>query len=156
MKSRESLMDWERALHRDLESLPDLQAPPTLIPRVQQEIESREATPAQAASWWRWPLGWRVASVVLVAGAVGLLGWLSGFLGDLGLGARLLTAALECREAVGDTVRSCERLLGGGLVFWREYGQWILTGTAALLLATYLTAVAAGSALYRLAWRRSL
>jgi hypothetical protein len=94
---------------------------------------------------------------VLVAFAVmGCLGWLSGAFGQLNLWDEVTTAWAEFEAACGMVFDTLESVLGSAGVFWREQGQVILIGTASLLLATYLVCVAAGTALYRFAWRRAL
>jgi hypothetical protein len=58
------------------------------------------------------------------------------------------------KETVDFTLTTLETALGGGVVFWSRYGQPILIAAASLLILTYLMCIAAGTALYRLAWRR--
>jgi hypothetical protein len=143
-------------LHRELEGLPELEAPSTLIPGVLARIKKPAIAPWYHSSWWQWPLALRGASMVVAFAVLGALGWLSGTFGELGLGQQLLHALVEFKAVMTLTLHTAETALGSSAVFWREHGRIILIAAASLLLATYLTCVAAGTALYQLAWRRSL
>lgn len=146
--------DWEERLHRELTELPDLKAPPTLISGVLSRLPGAAPSTWYQRSWWQWPVGLRIASGLCVIAMLGALGWLGGSLGELGLGQRLadvVTASIAAKDAALDSLAA---LPGFGGTFWSNHGQMILIGAAALLLASYMTCVAAGTALYRLAWRR--
>ena len=155
MKDPEPLEDWEKQLHRELSELPELQAPSTLIPGVLSRIGRPAAVAWYHSSWWQWPLAMRWASAALVVAVLGTLGWLGGALDQLQFGQHLVEAYTEMKGAMAFGVQTCTKLLGSSAVFWSEYGQMILLAAAALLFATYLTCIAAGTALYQLAWRRS-
>ncbi|MCU0788351.1 MAG: hypothetical protein MUC91_09200 [Verrucomicrobia bacterium] len=154
MKHRDPLADWETELHRELEALPELVAPPTLIPSVLKRIHA--PAPWHRSAWWQWPMALRAASVGLVLAVLGALGWLGGSLGELGLAHQLAQTGAGLKDALVFANDLLGRLSGSAAAFWRPHGQIVLGATAALLLATYLTCVAAGTALYRLAWRRTL
>jgi hypothetical protein len=156
MKHRESLEDWEKELHRELMELPELEAPSTLILGVRSRIQ----TPAPAvwyhASWWHWPLALRQTSAALALSVLCALGWLGLSFGELDFGQALVQACVDLKGGLVLGLETCTTALGSAAVFWSENGQLILIAASALLLTTYLTCVAAGTALYRLAWRRSL
>jgi hypothetical protein len=90
----------------------------------------------------------------VVVAVLGVLGWLSGSFADLGLGARVVEAYQQLAQTTALLLDTAERLFGSHAIFWRQHGQTILMISAMLCVATYLTCVAAGTALYRLAWRR--
>jgi len=154
MKPREPLDDWEKELHRELMELPELEAPATLLPAVMHRLETPASSAWYHTAWWEWPLALRMASVLVVLAVLGVLGWASGTFGDLQLGQQVLLAWSELKAAITVVLHSGETLLGSNAEFWRLHGQIILMGIGAVLLATYLTCVAAGTALYRVAWRR--
>jgi len=156
MKQQEPMEEWERELHRELDALPEREAPPTLIPSVMNRIHAAESPAWYRASWWQWPPVLRAASVALALAVLGGLGWLSGSFVDLGLGQLAVRAYVELKESLLFAINLSETLLGSNATFWREHGQLILIAVAAMVLATYLTCVAAGTALYQLAWRRTL
>ena len=68
----------EKAIERELTALPEIPAPGTLIARVMSRLESQAARPWYQRTWMMWPVGLRVASlVVLMAMFAGLCvaGW---------------------------------------------------------------------------------
>jgi len=156
MNHQEPLEDWEKDLHRELEALPELEAPSTLIPGVLARLKEPAPAAWYHSSWWQWPLALRGTSIVLALAVLGALGWLSGTFGELGFGRQVVHALVELKAVLVFTLQTAETALGSSAVFWREHGQMMLIAAAALLLATYLTCVAAGTALYQLAWRRAL
>jgi hypothetical protein len=145
---------WEKELARELEELPDLEAPTTLIPNVMGRLTEEPRAAWYEKSWWQWPRAARAASALAALLFLGALGWLSGTFGHLDLWGELSVAWTEFQSALTLALNTLETVLGGAARFWREHGQLILLGSASILLATYLTCVAAGTALYRLAWRR--
>ncbi len=146
--------DREAQLHRDLMQLPELNAPATLIPGVLSRLSAAAPAAWYQRAWWQWPIGLRIASGVCVIALLGALGWLGGSVGELGLGERLVDLVSASVAAGSGALDQITTLLGSGGAFWIKHGQMILIGAASLLLAAYLTCVAAGTALYRLAWRR--
>jgi hypothetical protein len=149
------LEDWEKELHRELDALPELEAPSSLIPGVMERINAPVPAAWYRESWWQWPLAVRAASIVAVLAMLGVLGWLSGFFGNWGLGQHVFQAYAGLKEMLLVAVETGETVLGSGAVFWRKYGQIMLGAAAFLMLSTYLICVAAGTALYQLTWRRS-
>lgn len=154
MKQHDPIEDWEKELHRELLQLPDLKAPGTLIPGVLDRLTASAPSAWYQRAWWHWPIGLRIASALCALALLGALGWLAGSVGGLGLGGNLANAAAAAWASASATVQQVGTLFGSGGGFWSEYGQRIVICAATLLLASYLTCVAAGTALYRLAWRR--
>jgi hypothetical protein len=134
--------------------LPDLKAPDTLIPGVLDRIAEPAPSVWYQRAWWQWPLGLRIASALSVIGMLWTLAWLGGSVGGLGLASSLRDFLTATWASVAATLDQLGVLFGSSNGFWSERGQLILICTATLLLASYLTCVAAGTALYRLAWRR--
>src|SRR5689334_21333208 len=65
----------ERQVHGELRRLPLPLAPDTLLPRVLAAVDAWARKPWYTRAWFTWPIGWQIASILLVAlGAVGL--WL--------------------------------------------------------------------------------
>ncbi len=54
-------------IDRELKSLPELQAPSTLIPRVSAAIARRQRLPWYRQSWSAWPAPMRAAALVILA-----------------------------------------------------------------------------------------
>jgi hypothetical protein len=49
---------------RELRRLPPPRAPDTLLPRVMAAIEASAGRPWYTRTWFAWPAGWRVLSIV--------------------------------------------------------------------------------------------
>ncbi len=60
-------------IERELKSLPELQAPATLIPRVRAAIARRQCVPWYRQPWPAWPVPMRAAALVILAGFFALL-----------------------------------------------------------------------------------
>ena len=155
MKNREPLNDWEAELHRELDTLPDLAAPTTLLPRVMSEVHRRAQAPWYRCAWREWPVALQAACLVLMIGAVGTLVWFSGSIWEATGGQQMSLWRGEVQTSWSATASGMESAFGAGAAFWKQYGQPLLFGIAAVLMATYLTCIAAGTALYRMAWRRA-
>jgi len=54
-------------IDRELKSLPELQAPSTLIRRVSAAIEQRQSAPWYCQPWEAWPVPMRAAALVILA-----------------------------------------------------------------------------------------
>jgi hypothetical protein len=63
--------DLEQRVDRELRRLPAPRAPHTLLPRVLAAVEAWVNRPWYTRAWFTWPLGWQVASVALLALAIG-------------------------------------------------------------------------------------
>ena len=61
----------ESSIDRELEALPDLTAPATLISRVMSAIENHAYLPWFRQSWPMWPQGLRIASLALALALFG-------------------------------------------------------------------------------------
>src|SRR6185436_19684837 len=59
--------DLERRVHRELERLPSPLAPDSLLPRVLAAVDAWARRPWYTRAWFTWPLGWQVASVLVLA-----------------------------------------------------------------------------------------
>lgn len=63
----------ESEIDRELKSLPELPAPPSLLLRVLAAIEQRLNLPWYKRSWQRWPVGLRVLSLALLLALFGAI-----------------------------------------------------------------------------------
>lgn len=106
----------EKQLDRMLRSLPELEAPRTLAPRVMAAIHTRRAVPWYHRSWEFWPLSLRIVSMTFL---------LAGF-------SALCFASWQLTQAAGFTaaIQEVKDLFSGAATIWRT--------TNALLLAMVL------------------
>jgi hypothetical protein len=146
--------EWEEILDRELDQLPERQAPETLMPRVIAAIEARAKQPWWQRSWWTWPPAARLLSVLLITGIlvacinVSLMGWESSLFGALTAKAgSVLSAAgvlLRCLEVVGGSLALVLRSVNG----------WALAGLGLVGVIMYLSCVGLGTLIYRVAYVR--
>ncbi len=68
----------EAEIDRELASLPELSAPPTLMPRTLRAIRQRASVPWYLQPWPAWPVPVRVVSMTVLLGLFGIVcyaGW---------------------------------------------------------------------------------
>ncbi|MDH7502669.1 MAG: hypothetical protein QHJ82_08160 [Verrucomicrobiota bacterium] len=143
---------WVEALDRELKSLPDHRAPPTLVPRVLAAIAARSTCPWYRQSWSTWPVGVRLAAtaVVLIALAASVSGWanLVRNAGLLGAATEVVSDVFYFAGAIVNLVCVVLTAVAAGL--GRAYGPFLI-GLAAVLTAMYLCCIGCGTLIYRLA-----
>ena|GEM_PF-3511591 len=66
--------EWEATLHRLLNELEPVPAPPTLLPRILSALPQAASHPARGWSAWPWTV--RAAVFLVLASLAGLCGWL--------------------------------------------------------------------------------
>lgn len=143
---------WVEALDRELKSLPDHQAPPTLIPSVLAAIEARSARPWYKQSWVSWPVGVRlvVTAVSLLVIAASAWSWadIVSNLGVFGSVEETISDFVYIAGAVMNLAYLVVNAVITGLA--RTYSPFLL-GIAIVLIAMYLACIGCGTLLYRLA-----
>jgi hypothetical protein len=150
----ENEQQLERLIGRELERLPELPAPGSLVHRVMLAVHRRERLPWYRRAWPAWPLPARAVSLgAMVMLALGLVlfwanpAWIPG-LGELqGRFAPQLAA-------LGSALEQALVLLKALLVMTTALGREILLFGALLVLVAYGCSVALLTACYRLAHQR--
>jgi hypothetical protein len=148
--------DWEIHLDRRLRELPDRPAPTTLMPRVLAAIRAR-ALPWYKRTWWTWPRGLQILSLVLTSVLLGGITWLALHTGNLGWGGEFdqklaqwlgpLTALWSVLGVLAEALATIVRSAG-------TVGLCVAGG---VLLTMYLSCVGLGTLFYRVAFsQRSL
>jgi len=144
--------DDEVWLDERLRELPDLEAPPTLIPRVMAALHAPKQEPVVwwQRTWWEWPRLAQAGSLVLLSAAIGLLGLMYLEIREAIVASYWQGALIEWRaqaapllrvfQAFGDVLAALVRTLTGaaGLM------------VAGVFLALYLACIGLGTVLYRL------
>ncbi|HUD48782.1 MAG TPA: hypothetical protein VMR33_18255 [Candidatus Baltobacteraceae bacterium] len=138
----------EAEIDRALKDLPDLAAPPNLLPRTLSLI-ARPAAPWHARPWSAWPVGLRAAYLVVTLGAVAaaIPGWRA-------VGPRLLApivgrlahwrAGVECLwNAVG-------ALTGAVALILDRAGKGIILPCILVVVLAYAACVGFGTVFVRL------
>lgn len=146
--------DYEKQLaarvRRELDALGELPAPPALAHRIMGVIAQRAAAPWYRRAWPTWPLGLRLASMLLLLGTFG----------GLVFGAWGLTHAVTTMEQSSSWLADAQALwrtvgvLGNiAGTFTDRLGTGVILTGLALLFAACAVCIGLGSACVRLALR---
>jgi hypothetical protein len=142
----------EAEIDRQLKDLPDLVAPPNLVPRV-INAAARPPAPWHARPWYAWPAGLRAAYVILaLAILVGAIpGWRAiepGLVGPMVARLANWKAGAECLwNAAG-------ALAGAAAAILEHAHRPVLLSCVALAAAAYVACVGFGTVFVRLALSR--
>ena len=144
----------EAAVQRELESLPELVAPPSLTPRVLRVIEQRAQRPWYRRSWQSWPFVWQAASFAVLLALFGGL-CLAGR--DLGQSAGA-TAALH--EAAGwiaglNLIENTFNVLASAaLLAVKKLGMGVIIASLVMAGLGYALFVGLGTLYFRIAFSK--
>ncbi len=141
--------DLERQVGEVLRRMPMRRAPSGLAARVMEAVGAHQRLPWWRLAYWSWP-AW--ARVLLISWLVGMAAGLValGFLG--GEWAAAQVAGWGSR---GAALWNPIQVLGeAGLVVLRQVLRPWLLGAWAVSLVMYLFCLGAGTAYFRLVWRR--
>ena len=136
----------ERLIQEELQKLPDLQAPSTLIPRVISRIRDDALQAGVIAPWQNWPLAWKFVSVLCFAI---LLGWLATSVGGInvaGWSETFRAGAIRLAE-MWQTLMSA---INAGLVVSRALSEHLLIWALLIFGSMVMVTIAAGTGLWRL------
>lgn len=134
----------ESLIGRALQELPDLSAPATLLPRVQQAIRAQSQRPWWQKSWTSWPLRLQTASLTLLGTIAIGLSLAGGWAWNTASRPQLAEAWQSLVPALGDTLfNALVRLLRHA----SPHGLVLVLAAASLM---YLTCVGVGTLCLRL------
>lgn len=150
------LFDTEHArrlaaeLDQELKRLPDLPAPPTLVPRVLAALRL-QAKPVWQRPWLTWPVGLRVGFVttavaLLLAVVFGAPALLSGVSTQ-----PLVSRLSESLAFLDPAVKFAGALVNAAAVLVRSGGHVLWWVIGSIALALYLACVGLGTLCYRVA-----
>ena len=121
-------VDLDERLDQELRQLPPPRAPRSLLPRVLAATVERQG---HATGWFTWPLGWRVASLALLAAVVA--------------GASMLPTALP--SGVGNAAQTAGEVATVVRVMWDVMLQPVATYLFVLGVSLALACALAWAAL---------
>ena len=153
MNNTESEQKLEQVLHQALQGLPPRRAPSTLESRVIKNLARRALLPWWRVSFANWPVGARVAFVLICAALVAatILGGVSAYLGDRSLNeaSALVLGWVHPLLAVMSSAGGLASVLVSVIPpLW-------LYGTLGLGILLYVTLFGLGAAAYRTLYLRS-
>lgn len=150
--------DYEQHLaaeiDRELKSLPDLPAPPTLAMRVMASIHSRQSVPWYRQSWQAWPMPVRVMSFLLLAGAfagICVLAWRTPQLDTVVMIKQRLGDVVSFANVLWDALNV---VAGAALLAFRKLGTGLVVACVAAATFGYFMCIGLGTACVRLAFLR--
>lgn len=146
--------DWEQLLDRELKSLPDREAPSTLIPRVMETIKAKEQRPWRQGTWWQWPPAAQILSLVFISALLGLVVWSGLQLSQGDLTAQLGEKLSEWLAPLGPFRTVLSSLVNAASLVLRQASGLALFVVVALCLTMYLSCVGLGTVFYRLTLRK--
>lgn len=146
----EALKELERFVHSQFQRLPEIEAPPTLIPRVLAAVRAKEQRAWWQRSWFDWPAGWQIFSLAFLLALPAFVFVGSGWAWDrfqpnapdsILSFVTFLRALADIADGLGNalfvTLRSLEQ-------------PWVLACTG-LMAVMYLTCIGLGTACVRVA-----
>ncbi len=142
---------WEEVLDRELKTLPDRQAPSTLLPRVMAAVQAKARLPWWRRAWRTWPPAAQILSLLLFSGLLGLVTWVAMH-GWSAESAAHATRLLSDWTAPISRFWSCLTALANALVLVSKTANgYALLGAGIFCMAMYLSCVGLGTVFYRVA-----
>jgi len=146
--------DYEKQLEarvrEELDTLGDLTAPPALSQRIMERLTTQPAAPWYRRAWPTWPVGWQMASLLVLIAACG----------GLSLGGWELLRVINAQEATRTGLaeaqalwRTAGVLLNIGGTFLNRLSPTVLITGFALFFTASALCLGLGSACVRLALR---
>ena len=108
--------DLERLIDRELRKLPAPRAPRSLLPRIMAAASDTAARPWYTRAWLTWPIGWQLASAVVLMGVVAGTAML---LPQIQAAVTTLTFIADARGEVASSARGFETTTTAVRVLWR-------------------------------------
>jgi hypothetical protein len=135
-------------LDQELKRLPDLPAPPTLLPRVLAAVRL-QAKPVWQRPWVTWPVALRVGFLATAAALLLAVGFLGQALLS-GVSVQPLVSRLsESLAFLDPALKLAGALVNAFTALVRSGGQVLWWGMGSILLTLYLACVALGTLCYR-------
>jgi hypothetical protein len=142
-----STENWDAALGRALNNLPERQAPATLLPRIMARTQAHAAGNRRQRLWKRWTF-WASATasaLLLVTGS-----WLGSQFYENKISPMLAGSVDICRTVFHALAGS---LIGSNFGSGAEAYHFALMAGSLFLLIMYITCVGVGSCVYRVVRR---
>jgi hypothetical protein len=138
----------EAEIDRHLKDLPDLAAPPNLIPRVMTAI-ARPATPWRVRPWYAWPISAQIASVTLALGL--LLAAIPGWrVVEPALTGPMASRFAPWRAGVACLWNAARAVVGAAPVVVEHLNKVTLLSCVAVMVMGYVVCVGFGTVFVRL------
>ena len=144
--------DLERLIDRELRALPPPQAPRGLLPRIMTAVEDRAQRPWHTRAWLQWPVGWQLASALVLLGVVASGSVLLPQLRDA---VMALTFVANVRGDVAESAREVEVATTAVRVVWRTLLAPVVPWAFGLITLMCAACAVFGTALNHLVFGRA-
>ncbi len=145
--------DLEKLIHQELQKLPELTAPATLIPGVLAAIQQRAAAPWWRRAWWDWPAPAKALFALLALATAALA---TGGVWWLGSGATPFASEITERlNGIGNLWDALAPFSEAGGLLWQKAGYPLAIGALVLSMSFYLFCLGLGTVFVRVAVKRS-
>jgi hypothetical protein len=144
--------DLERLIDRELRALPPPQAPRGLLPRIMTAVEDRAQRPWYTRAWLQWPVGWQLASALVLMGVVATGSVLLPQLRDA---VMALSFVANVRGDVAESARDVEVATTAVRVVWRTLLAPVVPWAFALITLMCAACAVFGTALNHLVFGRA-
>jgi hypothetical protein len=145
--------ELERVVGRELQKLPAPRAPRSLLPRVMAAVAETAERPWYTRAWLEWPLGWQVASAVLV---LVVFAGVAALLPAVRAAASTLTFVADVQGDVADTARDVEVATTAVRVLWRALVAPVVPYAFGLVFLMCAACAIFGAALNHLVFGKAL
>lgn len=144
--------DLERLIDGQLRALPPPRAPRALLPRVMAAVEERAQRPWYTRAWLQWPVGWQLASALVLIGVVATGSVLLPQLRDA---VMALTFVANVRGDVAESAREVEVATTAVRVVWRTLLAPVVPWAFGLITLMCAACAVFGTALNHLVFGRA-
>jgi len=144
--------DLERLIDRELRALPLPRAPRALLPRVMAAVDDRAQRPWYTHAWPQWPVGWQLASALVLIGVVATG---SALLPQLRDAVMALTFVANVRGDVAESAREVEVATTAVRVVWRTLLAPVVPWAFGLITLMCAACAVFGTALNHLVFGRA-
>ena len=146
------LDDLERLIDRELRALPPPRAPRALLPRIMAAVEDGAQRPWYTRAWLQWPVGWQIASALVLLGVVASGSVLLPQLRDA---VMALTFVANVRGDVAESAREVEVATTAVRVVWRTLLAPVVPWAFGLITLMCAACAVFGTALNHLVFGRA-
>ena len=144
--------DLERLIDRDLRALPAPRAPRTLLPRVMAAANAAAHRPWYARAWLDWPVGWQLASALVL---IGVVAGGSVLLPQVRDAVEAISFVANVRSDVASSARGVETATAAVRVLWRTLLAPVVPWAFALVTLMCAACAVFGTALNHLVFGRA-
>ncbi len=144
----------EKIIHQELASLPELEAPRTLVPLVMEALQLRAKKPWWRGPWTGWPFAVQTLSAVALLAVAGGVFWGGVWVWDAFAGDALARGIAAAGSFFASMASYAETLGRAGALVGKTMGKTWVIGCAAVVTSLYLTCIGVGTVCFQVIQKR--